>query len=256
MRQPHILPLEVLAERGVVGGALFFGFLGVCLTAGLRRRFGGLNTEGKALVGAVVAAVVYWFVHSSAEWFWQMPAVTLPAVVYLAVLVTPWHRAESGPSRWPARIGLALVAVLAAVVVVPLYVADRYLEQSYATTNPWVALENVERAQRFNPVNPQLRQREAELAIQIGNWPRVVEAYHEAARLNPEHYAPYALLAKFHEQRGETEEALIHYREALALNPLDRELAQSITRLETESATSTQPADGGTEKAAMGSAGP
>src|SRR5829696_1480651 len=52
----HSLPLEVLAERGAVGGILFFGFLAVCLGAGVRQRFGRLGEEGKAQVGAVVAA--------------------------------------------------------------------------------------------------------------------------------------------------------------------------------------------------------
>src|SRR3712207_7002434 len=41
-----------------------------------RERFGRLGAEGKAQVGAMVAAVAYWFVHSSVEWFWQLPAVT------------------------------------------------------------------------------------------------------------------------------------------------------------------------------------
>lgn len=234
IRQPHILPLEVLSERGVVGGMLFFGFLGICLAAGLRRRFSQLEAEDKALVGATVAAVTYWFVHSTAEWFWQLPAVTLPAIVYLAVLVTPWRQSETAPPRWPLRAGIALGAVLTVAIVAPLYIADKYLAQSYATTNPWVALETVERAQGFNPVNPQLPQREAELAIQIGNWPRVEKAYGEAARLNPEHYAPYTLLAKFYEQIGEPEEALSTYREALALNPLDEELNRDVIRLETK----------------------
>src|SRR3712207_9300172 len=47
------------------------------------------------------AAITYWFVHSTAEWFWQLPAVTLPAVIYLALLVAPWQRIEAVPLRWP-----------------------------------------------------------------------------------------------------------------------------------------------------------
>lgn len=235
VRQPHNLPLEVLGERGIVGGALFFGFLGICLGVGLRRRFAQLGAEGKAMVGALVAAVVYWFVHSSAEWFWQMPAVTLPAMVYLAVLVAPWRRrTDTAPLRWVPRVALSAAALLVAAVVAPLYAADLYLARSQATENPWVALESVERAQAFNPVDPRLFQREAELAIVIGDWPRVREAYGEAIRLNPEHYAPYALFARFYEGGGEPEEALSLYRQALALNPLDEELQQSVERLEAE----------------------
>ena len=131
-------------------------------------------------------------------------------------------------------MGISLGAVLTLVAVAPLYVADRYLAQRSATTNPWVALETIESAQRFNPVDPQLPQREAELAIQIGDWPRAEKAYGEAIRLNPEHYAPHALLASFYQQLGEPEEALLAYRQALALNPLDEELNREVARLRAE----------------------
>ena len=232
VRQPHMLPLEVLAERGIVGGALFFGFLAVCLATGLRQRFTYLNAEGKAMVGAAIAAIAYWFVHSSAEWFWQLPAVTLSVVIYLAVLAAPWRHVKTEVARWSWRAGSAAVAVLTIVLIAPLYIADRYLAQSYATTDPRVALETVERAQRFNPVDPQLPQREAELAMQVSDWPRVEKAYNRAIQLNPRHYAPYALLAEFHEQRGEYEEALESYRKALNLNPLDKKLSESVNQLQ------------------------
>ncbi len=237
VRQPHMLPLEVLSERGIVGGILFFGFLATCLGAGLWMRFRRLSSEGKAQVGAMVAAITYWFVHSSAEWFWQLPAVTVPAVVYLAMLVGPWQRVEAALLRWPLRVVGAGVALLAVVAVAPLYAADRYLAQSYATENPWESLESVESAQRFNPVDVHLQQREAELAIQIGAWPRVVRAYGEAIRLNPEHYAPHLLLARFYAEVGDTEEAISSYREAMALNPHDEEINREVEQFESKGKT-------------------
>jgi hypothetical protein len=239
VRQPHMLPLEVLAERGLVGGVLFFGFLATCLAGGLWKRFKVLSVEGKGQVGAMVAAVIYWLVHSSADWFWQMAAVTLPAMVYLALLVAPWGNREFVPSRWPLRVVGTVLAVLAVATIAPLYIADRYLAQSNATANPEMALTAVERAQRFNPVDPDLRQREAELALQVGDRSRAEDAYRSSIRLNPEHYAPYVLLARFYEERGEPEKALSLYREALSLNPLDRELNQRVERLEAETADPT-----------------
>lgn len=220
--QPHSLPLEVLAERGVVGGFLFFGFLAACLGAGLRQRFGSLDPEGKAQVGAMTAAVTYWFVHSGVEWFWQLPAVTLPAVVYLGMLAGPWERAEAAPSGWPLRpvVG-AGAAVLAMAAVTPLYAADRYLQASYAIPAPGGALAAAERAQWFNPVSPELRQREAELAARSGDLDRAEEAYRDAIRLNPDHFRPHALLAQFYAAQDDPAAALSSYQEALARNPLD-----------------------------------
>ncbi len=238
VRQPHSLPLEVLAERGVVGGVLFFGFLATCLAAAVWQRFWRLNAEGKGQVGAMVAAVTYWFVHSSAEWFWQLPAITLPAMVYLAMLVAPWKQASSAtasPTRWPLRAAGAGLAVAMIAAIAPLYVADLYLQESEASEgNPWVALMAVERAQKANPVNPWLAQREAELAWRIGDWPRVEHSYRRAIRLNPEHFAPYYLLAVFLEKRGELEEALSLYRKASSLNPLDEDVKTRLTRIEAQ----------------------
>ncbi|MGB3681958.1 MAG: O-antigen ligase family protein [Rubrobacteraceae bacterium] len=231
-RWPHILPLEVLAERGVIGGVLFFGFLGVCLAAGLWRRFTSLNAEGKAQVGAMVAALAYWFVHSGAEWFWQLPAITMLAMVYLALLVAPWNRPETTPTGWSVRAAGAGIAVLAILTIAPLYVADRYLAQSLADTNPRTSLEKAEQAQKFNPIHPRLAQREAELATQIGDWPRAERAYKKEIELNPEHYVSYLLMAQFYEQRGETEKALSFYRKALERNPLDPQLKEGVSRLQ------------------------
>jgi tetratricopeptide (TPR) repeat protein len=139
----------------------------------------------------------------------------------------------------PLRLVGTVLAVLAVATIAPLYIAERYLTQSYASANPEMALTGVERAQRFNPVDPDLRQREAELALQVGDWPRAEDAYRSSIRLNPEHYAPYVLLARFYEERGELEKALSLYREALSLNPLDEELNQRVERLEAETADPT-----------------
>lgn len=238
VRQPHSLPLEVLAERGVVGGVLFFGFLITCVSSGLWKRFRSLDTEGKAQIGALLAALCYWFVHSSADWFWQLPAVTLPAIVYLAMLVAPWQ--DNGNVRlpgWPLRLARAAIAVLAIVAIVPLYAAAYYLQQSdQEAANPQKALSYVKRAQSFDPVDPALREREAVLELQAGDQKRAERAYSEAIRLNPEHYAPYELSAALHEKMGEHEKALSLYRKASKLNPLDEELDQRIQKLRSESA--------------------
>jgi len=231
VRQPHTLPLEVLSERGLFGGILFFGFLITCLGSGLWQRFKNLGPEGKGQIAAMVAAITYWFVHSSAEWFWQFPAVTLPVIVYLAMLVGPWGQLEVVSARWPLRLIGAGVAVLAVAAVAPLYAADRYLEQSRASTDAGQALEAVERAQRFNPVSPELHQQEAKLALQSGDWEWAEDELQEAVRLNPEHYNQYELLAQFYELRGDNEVALSYYREALALNPLDPDLKRRVAEL-------------------------
>lgn len=233
LRQPHSLPLEVLGERGVVGGALFFGIIAVCLGTGLWGRFRSLRPEGKAQVGALAAAVTYWCVHASAEWLWQLPAATLPVMVYLALLVSPWQVAGAPAlSGWPLRAVGVGVAILALAVLAPLYISDRYLGQSRNAENPQQALAAVERAQDFNPLDSRLPRQEAEYALEAGDWDRVERAYDREIALAPEHYAPYMFRADYHERRGEPQEALVYYEQALDRNPLHEDLRESVTRLQ------------------------
>lgn len=238
VRQAHTLPLEILSERGVIGGVLFAGFLTTCLFFGLWKRFRKLRQEGMAQIGALVASITYWFVHSSAEWFWQMPAVTMLAMIYLALLVSPWGTADQTPEvpGWPLRAVGLTVAALALVVLIPLYASERYLAASHSAKDPAQALAVIERAQEFNPLSSQLPRREAEIAMEAGEWERVETAYEREARLDPEHYSPHMFRAAFHEQRGEPEEALKHYQKAQSLNPLDEDIQRRIERLQTTAA--------------------
>lgn len=234
VRQAHSLPLEVLAERGAVGGALFFGFLGVCAVRGLWRRFGRLGSEGKAQAGALLAACAYWVVQSSAEWFWELPAITLVAFVYIALLVAPWRgEAVEAPSRVSTLgLGSAGIAVLAFVVVAPLFAANAYAQQSRSAQTPEAALAAAERARTFNPLDSRLARREAEAATEAGEWGRAEASYQEAIRLNPEHYGPHLLLGTYYERRGRFDEALAEYEEARKLNPLQPQLEQDVQRLQ------------------------
>lgn len=230
-RQAHSLPLETLAEKGVIGGVLLFAFLTTCVAAGLKERFTYLNSEGKAQVGALVASVAYWFAHAGVEWLWQLPAVTLPAILYLAMLVATWRSVEPQTSPLPWRAGVALMGILAAAFVLPLYVSNVYLQRSQEMSKPSEALAAVERAQRFNPVNPRLFYREAELASETGDLDRTEQAYLRAVELNPEHYEAYLYLGEFYARRGELEQAAKYYEKALKRNPEAPELREQADRL-------------------------
>jgi hypothetical protein len=78
----HSLPLEIAAELGLpglLGLALLVGGVGVAGGRALRRR--PLLAPGACAVAAV------WFLHSTIDWDWQIPAVTLPAILAAASLI-------------------------------------------------------------------------------------------------------------------------------------------------------------------------
>jgi hypothetical protein len=78
----HSLPIQTLAELGVVGLALLAAFLaGIGLTA--RRAY----RMAPALAAGPVAGFVTYIVHSPLDWDWQLPALTGVAIVLAGALL-------------------------------------------------------------------------------------------------------------------------------------------------------------------------
>ena len=81
VRDAHSLYLETAAELGVVGLAfLLLMLVGVVLAA--RRAL----ARDPLLAAGPAAALVAWAVHAGLDWDWEMPAVTMPAILLVAVL--------------------------------------------------------------------------------------------------------------------------------------------------------------------------
>jgi hypothetical protein len=112
-REVHSLPLEVALELGLVG-LLGLGLLvgGTALAARDAVRRDPVLAAGPA------AACAAWAVHASIDWDWQVPAVTLPAVLLAGCLVAASEtrtrstarprvatatQAQSPPARPPER---------------------------------------------------------------------------------------------------------------------------------------------------------
>jgi O-antigen ligase len=101
VRDTHSLELEFAAELGVPGLLAFLllaGGVGAAARTAVRR-------EPELAAGAA-AATLAWLVHASIDWDWQLPAVTLPAVVLAGALLSVAER-PAGPaaSAPPARAG-------------------------------------------------------------------------------------------------------------------------------------------------------
>jgi hypothetical protein len=139
VRQPHDVPLQLLAETGIVGALLALGAIGGLLAAAIARVRRLPPGRDQALAGACVAAALAWLVHGLVDWDWDIPGVTLPALLLLAVAVAaspaPMPHEPGGAARdelgprtsaraaWPALVALAGVtlalAAFAASAILP-----------------------------------------------------------------------------------------------------------------------------------------
>ena len=82
VRDAHSLYLQTLAELGLVG----FALLAALFTAVLLAARSALRADRTLAAGPAAAALV-WALHAGVDWDWQMPALTLVAVVLTGLLL-------------------------------------------------------------------------------------------------------------------------------------------------------------------------
>ena len=92
----HSLPLETAVELGMVG-LLAFSLLIAGTGLAARRAL----RERELLAGAA-GATSAWLLHSAIDWHWELPAVTLPAIVMAGALIAASESSDGSASREPS----------------------------------------------------------------------------------------------------------------------------------------------------------
>ena len=82
VRDAHSLEVEIAAELGLLG-LVAFALMVAGMVLATRR---ALRARAAAAAGPA-AALSVWFLHASIDWDWQLPAVTLPAIVLAGALI-------------------------------------------------------------------------------------------------------------------------------------------------------------------------
>jgi hypothetical protein len=188
----HSLYLETLGELGPFGLVLLCLALPIPLAAALLVR-------GHSLVPIAAGAYVAWLVHVAYDWDWQLPGVTMVALVSAAALLVASRR-RSYAIR--ARASWGLFAVVVAVGTVSLFglLGNRALART----------------------GDELRH---------GNVGQALSAARAAHRWAPWSSEPYAALAAVRRAQGDRAGERAAYRQAVAKDPRDWELWLELYRL-------------------------
>ena len=240
VRQPHSVPMEFLAETGLVGALLALGGLGLLGVAGVRTVRARGPGRDRAFAVALLAVALGWLLHSLVDWDWDIPAVTLVAMITLGVVCArpragdglgagpaPRPPAARGPLLAAGAVAAFAVAGLAALPALSQHLTDESLARAGGGTAADLreAQETAALAKRLNPfaVEPVFAQ--AAIA-ERGNQPAAAAGLLvEAVERQPSNPSAWTRLARFQVAVGDSRGAL---RSILAAASLDRRGATAI----------------------------
>jgi O-antigen ligase len=219
---PHSLELRVLSQTGLVGAALFAGFLGAALLAvlPLRRR----QALARGVGAAALALFGYWLVHGSVDWFWEIPGLGAPAFAALgaaAALACPPREGAARPRRRAAGLAAAVLALVAGASLGAPWLSAKEVQAAAGSwrTDPQGAFDRLERARSLNPLgdNPDLVA--GAIASRLGDRGRMRISFERALERNGRNWYAYLELAVVAALEGRKDEALRLLGRARTLSP-------------------------------------
>jgi O-antigen ligase len=226
IRQPHSLPLQALAELGVVGALMLLAFIGAVF-AGLWRTARQAKDSAELRIVAVAAggAFMAWLAHTSVDWLHNLPGVTGIALCAAAALVAPWSLGAGSRQITSARIvviaAVCVAAIAAAYSVGRLAIADQYRidARDQLRSDPVEALRLANQSLAFNDESLTALYVKGAAYARLGRYRAARAALIEATRLEPHDHLPWALLGDLAVRRGDFSAARRFYRRASELNP-------------------------------------
>ena len=226
VREPHSVPLQLLADLGLVGFALALTFAGA-LIVGIRRGLRRLEGQEREAAAALVCLPAVYGVHALVDYDLDFLAVTAPTLVVCGVLL--------GAARPPAVLGsrmltaAASVATALAVIVVLVTpsLAERAVERSTRAVEEGRladAADDARRARSLDPLALEPVYAAAVAADRLGDHDRARALYRRATEMQPENPEPWIALGLY-ELAGREDLCAAYYafNAAYTLDPKGRQ---------------------------------
>jgi hypothetical protein len=220
---PHSLPLRVLAQTGIVGAALFAGFLVSALVGVFAAARGG-SAFARGLRVAAAAGAAYFLLHGSGDWLWEFAGLGAPAFAWLGAAASSSSRSATfAAGRLTVGAGVVLAAALAASLVFPWWaeVEARRAVQTWGR-EPQAAFARLDRARDLNPLSARSDLLAGAIASRTGDLRRMRLAFRRAVQRDPDNWYAHFELAVAHAGLGARRRALESLATARRLNPRER----------------------------------
>jgi hypothetical protein len=243
VQQPHSVPLQFLSETGILGALLGLGALALLAYAAVmsvRRR-----AQGRGLEMALLGAAAAYLVHCLYDWDWSIPALTIPALMFMGVLAGSGRPALAAAHdlRPPPAVGTRALGLAAATLWLGFFAVSAALP-SLAATNANAALveaataspaalqaasAGARRASSLDPLSDRGLRAQALIAIHQRDLSRARYYLELALEREPSDEAAWVELAEVDRFLGDRSGERTAARRVIALDPRGSN-AQAIRR--------------------------
>jgi hypothetical protein len=233
----HSLELRLLAHTGAVGFLLFFGAL--IAGAGALRPIRARPPSVAAVIPAALSPLIVWLLYGSVDWFWEIPALSGPALGFLGMAMglarrePPADLARAAAPRrdrvhaagwlwrrWVPAGLLAIFTVAATTVLAFCYLSVR--EDSLGTdlgpTQPTRALADLAQAASLNPLNLDPVRVAGTIALRIGHDRTAAARFGQALQRDPGDWFSWLGAGLAASALGHARSAERDFRIALSIN--------------------------------------
>jgi hypothetical protein len=236
VRQPHSLELQMLGELGLPGLIGLLTFVIAVLASAVRRR-AELSGPERAFRVAAFGIFLTWLVHTSVDWLYNLPGLTVMALMSAGVLLAPPLGEGSrvatfagSRSRQAFLLVVLLGAGLLAASIGRHYGAalSRDAAISEITRDPAAARDSARRSLSLNSHDPTTYYALAAAEARRGRYAEARRALLASTAEEKFNYVPWVLLGDLETRRGNLAEAQAAYSRAHTLNPLDTTISSLV----------------------------
>jgi tetratricopeptide (TPR) repeat protein len=184
---------------------------------------------------------VYWLVHGSVDWLWELPALGAAAFAMLGLAAGAAPRPQEpgrpagGRARTatPARVALGLACAAAALGLLLPWLAERDMRRAARDweRSPDAAFQRLDRAKALNPFASRPYLYEATIAMRLGRIGPAGDAFAEALERNPRDWYATLELGAIASMRGDERTATRLLQRAARLLPRDPVTRDALRRV-------------------------